>query len=66
MPGGLRISADIQNRILPMRICDNTLAFAKEGAVERKEKGMREFWTTVGAMVVGYLMYLGIKAISKK
>lgn len=60
------MSADIQNRILPIRICDNTLAFAKEGAVERKEKGMREFWTTVGAMVVGYLMYLGIKAISKK
>ena len=56
MPGGLRISADIQNRVLPMRICDNTLAFAKEGDVERKEKGMREFWTTVGAMVVGYLM----------
>ena len=66
MPGGLRISADIQNRILPIRICDNTLAFAKEGDVERKEKGMREFWTTVGAMVLGYLMYLGIKAISKK
>ena len=64
MPGGLRISADIQNHILPMRICDNTLAFAKEGDVERK--GMREFWTTVGAMVLGYLMYLGIKAISKK
>ena len=60
------MSADIQNRILPIRICDNTLAFAKEGAVERKEIGWREFWTTVGALVVGYLMYLGIKAISKK
>ena len=61
----LWISADIQNCISLIRICDNTLAFAKEGEAER-ENDMREFWTTVGAMVVGYLMYLGIKAISKK
>ena len=33
--GCRRISADIQNRILPMRICDNTLAFAKEGDARR-------------------------------
>ena len=31
----LWISTDIRNRILPMRICDNTLAFAKEGDVRR-------------------------------
>ena len=33
--GCRRISADIQKRILPMRICDNTLAFAKEGDAVR-------------------------------
>lgn len=27
---------------------------------------MREFWVTIGAMVVGYLMYLGIKSLGGK
>lgn len=27
---------------------------------------MREFWVTIGAMVVGYLMYLGIKSLGRK
>ena len=29
-------------------------------------KDMRELWVTVGAMVLGYIMYLGIKSIGKK
>ena len=33
--GCRRISADIQNRILPIRICDNILASAKEGDARR-------------------------------
>lgn len=32
---GLWMSADIQNRILAHKICDNTLAFAKEGDAVR-------------------------------
>ena len=33
-----------------------------------KESGieMREFWVTVGAMVLGYLMYLGLRSMFKK
>ena len=31
-----------------------------------EEIDMREFWVTVGAMVLGYIMYLGIKSIGKK
>ena len=33
-----------------------------------KQKGndMREFWISVGAMVLGYFMYLGLKAIINK
>jgi len=27
---------------------------------------MREFWVTVGAMVLGYVMYIIVKSISKK
>ena len=27
---------------------------------------MREFWVTVGAMVLGYLMYLGIRSMFRK
>lgn len=27
---------------------------------------MREFWVTIGAMVVGYLMYIGIKSLGGK
>ena len=37
MPGGLRISADIQNRILPIRICDNTPRI-RQGRRCRKER----------------------------
>lgn len=32
---------------------------------ERKHT-MREFWVTVAAMVVGYLMYLGLKSMTRK
>ena len=32
---GLWMSADIQNRILALKICDNTLAFTKEGDAVR-------------------------------
>lgn len=37
-------------------------------AISNKERrrSMREFWVTVGSMVVGYLMYLGVKAMCKK
>lgn len=37
-------------------------------AISNKERrrGMREMWVTVGAMVVGYLMYLGIKSMGRK
>ena len=31
-----------------------------------EEIDMREFWVTVGAMVLGYVMYLGIRSIGKK
>ena len=31
------MSADIQNRILPIRICDKMHAFAKEGDAQKKE-----------------------------
>ena len=31
-----------------------------------EEIDIREFWVTVGAMVLGYIMYLGIKSIGKK
>ena len=27
---------------------------------------MREFWVTVGAMVLGYVLYIIVKSISKK
>ena len=27
---------------------------------------MREFWVTVGAMVLGYLMYLGLRSMFRK
>lgn len=27
---------------------------------------MREFWVTVGAMVLGYVMYLGLRSMFKK
>lgn len=37
MPRGLRISADIQNPILPMRICDNTPRI-RQGRRCRKER----------------------------
>ena len=63
--GCRRISADIQSRILSIRICDNTLAFAKGGECGR-ENTMREFWVSVGAMVLGYIMYLGVRAIFKR
>lgn len=33
---------------------------------ERKEKTMREFWITVASMVLGYLMYLGVKSMGRK
>ena len=37
-------------------------------AISNKERrrGMREMWVTVGAMVLGYLMYLGIKSMGRK
>ena len=31
-----------------------------------KDPYMREFWTTVGAMVLGYFLYLGVSAIFRK
>ena len=31
-----------------------------------EEIDMREFWVTVGAMVLGYVMYIIVKSISKK
>ena len=33
------MSADIQNRILALKICDNTLAFTKEGDTVRGHRG---------------------------
>ena len=37
-------------------------------AISNKERRrcMREMWVTVGAMVLGYLMYLGIKSMGRK
>ena len=35
-------------------------------AVEVKEVKMSEFWRTVGAMVLGYFMYLGLRSILRK
>lgn len=35
-------------------------------STQRKEKTMREFWITVASMVLGYLMYLGIRSMGKK
>ena len=31
-----------------------------------EEIDMREFWVTVGAMVLGYVLYIIVKSISKK
>lgn len=33
---------------------------------KNKEVRMQETWVTIASMVVGYLMYLGVKSIFKK
>lgn len=35
-------------------------------STQRKEKTMREFWITVVSMVLGYLMYFGVKSMGRK
>jgi len=41
-----------------------------DGIARQKTKEMdiemREFWVTVGAMVLGYFMYLGVRSMFKK
>ena len=52
----------------PCHVTDDTvmtLAVA-EAIMSYRKKEMREFWTTVGAMVLGYFMYLGLRAIFRK
>ena len=34
--------------------------------MKENDSEMREFWVTVGAMVLGYLMYLGLRSMFKK
>ena len=40
---------------------EHALIFQTKG-----ENAMREFWVTVGAMVLGYVLYIIVKSISKK
>ena len=41
-----------------------------DGIARQKTKEMdiemREFWVTVGAMVLGYFMYLGVRSMFRK
>ena len=40
---------------------EHALIFQRKGG-----NAMREFWVTVGAMVLGYVLYIIVKSISKK
>ena len=40
--------------------------YMRHPKTKERRRGMREMWVTVGAMVLGYLMYLGIKSMGRK
>ena len=54
------MSADVQNPFHAVKFAILRMS------TQRKEKTMREFWITVASMVLGYLMYLGIRSMGKK
>ena len=40
--------------------------YMRHPKTKERRRDMREMWVTVGAMVLGYLMYLGIKSMGRK